>query len=213
VKARTNTDLLPRARRDGLTVEDLGDEILIYHHQRDVAHCLSATAATVWRACDGETTRAALIAASGLDAAEVSRGISELGALGLLEQGLAVQVHNGISRRQAVGRMAAVALAPLVVSVAAPTAMAAASRVARTACFDGTGSGINDCAAGTYCCESPRDFVTANNCCVNSGTDNEAGCCPAVARCCYTGTGNTAASRFCRPTALPGTPAGVTCLN
>src|SRR5260370_3158790 len=48
--------LLPRARRDGLLIQKLDDETLVYDLERDEAHCLNKTAALVWQRCDGKTT-------------------------------------------------------------------------------------------------------------------------------------------------------------
>ena len=47
---------LPSARRDGLVVEELADETLVYDLQTHKAHSLNPTAALVWRHCDGQTT-------------------------------------------------------------------------------------------------------------------------------------------------------------
>ncbi|WP_165227732.1 PqqD family protein [Aquisphaera insulae] len=43
----------PRARRDNLLLETIGDEMIIYDRQRKLAHNLNRTAALVWRSCDG----------------------------------------------------------------------------------------------------------------------------------------------------------------
>ena len=47
---------LPRMREQGLVVDDLPDEVLVYDLDRHQAHCLNRTAALVWRHCDGQTT-------------------------------------------------------------------------------------------------------------------------------------------------------------
>jgi len=47
---------IPRARRDGLVIQELPDEVLVYDRERDKAHCLNQTAALVWKYCDGKTT-------------------------------------------------------------------------------------------------------------------------------------------------------------
>ena len=44
----------PLARSEELVIEELGDELLVYDERTQRAHCLSATAARVWRACDGK---------------------------------------------------------------------------------------------------------------------------------------------------------------
>src|SRR5258707_380896 len=46
---------LPRARTEGLLIQDLPDEVLVYDRERKTAHCLNHTAALVWRSCDGQT--------------------------------------------------------------------------------------------------------------------------------------------------------------
>src|SRR5438128_5590484 len=43
----------PLARKEGLVIEELSDEVLIYDLDRDRAHCLNQTAAFVWQRCDG----------------------------------------------------------------------------------------------------------------------------------------------------------------
>src|SRR5437016_4477048 len=49
---------LPRARTEGLVVEELTDEVLVYDLQRHKAHCLNLTAAAIWKQCDGRSTAA-----------------------------------------------------------------------------------------------------------------------------------------------------------
>jgi hypothetical protein len=46
--------MFPRARAENLTVRVLGDETLVYDQERHKAHCLNATAALVWRHCNGK---------------------------------------------------------------------------------------------------------------------------------------------------------------
>jgi hypothetical protein len=43
------------ARTDGLLIEELGDEAIIYDLKRDRVHHLNHTALVVWRRCDGRT--------------------------------------------------------------------------------------------------------------------------------------------------------------
>ena len=45
---------LPRARKEGLLEEAVGEELLLYDQDSHTAHCLSPIAACVWRHCDGE---------------------------------------------------------------------------------------------------------------------------------------------------------------
>jgi hypothetical protein len=48
--------LAPQARQDGLVVEELPDEVLIYDTERHKAHCLNPAAAVVWKHCDGRNS-------------------------------------------------------------------------------------------------------------------------------------------------------------
>src|SRR5688572_2745946 len=45
---------LPNARRERLLVEELAEETLVYDLDNHKAHSLNATAALVWRHCDGK---------------------------------------------------------------------------------------------------------------------------------------------------------------
>jgi hypothetical protein len=45
-----------QARRDGLLIENLGDEVVVYDLKRDRAHRLNRTTALVWSYCDGQRT-------------------------------------------------------------------------------------------------------------------------------------------------------------
>ena len=47
--------LMPLARQQGLKVQEVADEVLVYDLERHRAHCLNKTAALVWRQCDGKT--------------------------------------------------------------------------------------------------------------------------------------------------------------
>src|SRR5919202_5011479 len=50
----------PRAREDGLVVERVGEELLVYDLDRDRVHCLNETAGFVFERCDGEHSVAQL---------------------------------------------------------------------------------------------------------------------------------------------------------
>ena len=139
----------PLARRDGLSIEELDDELLIYDRACDVAHCLTPLAASVWRACDGKRGLASLTTHS---ADEVLAAVEELRQKRLLAE----PSPAGMSRRQMVRRVAATAAAaPLVVSVLAPTAAHAQSQP--VTCAD-----LNDCQVpngpGGICCPAGTAF-------------------------------------------------------
>src|SRR5437667_7426557 len=46
----------PRARKEGLLIERLPDEVLVYDLDRKKAHCLNGSAALIWNHCDGKTS-------------------------------------------------------------------------------------------------------------------------------------------------------------
>ena len=145
----------PLARSADLVVEGLNDEVLVYDLGSDRAHSLSGPVARIWRACDGHTSSAALSDAVGLDPETVARGLAELADCDLLTQG---HVREGATRREVTVRMvragAAVAAAPLIISVMAPTPAMAATP---GQCAAGGGQNCgNDChQLGCCCCVPP----------------------------------------------------------
>jgi hypothetical protein len=124
--------VLPHARRDGLVVRELPDEVLVYDLERNRAHCLNSTAAAVWRRCDGETTareisdRLADEISQLVDEDVVWLALEDLGKLDLLES--PVVRETGLSRAQALRRVGVVTAAiavPAVFSLEVPSASAA----------------------------------------------------------------------------------------
>ena len=127
---------LPRMREQGLVVDDLSDEVLVYDLDRHKAHCLNRSAALVWRHCDGKTS-AAVIARRlqvELDAPFnedlVWLALRQLEELHLLEQPIAFpNQFAGLSRRRMIrnlGLAAAIAV-PVITSIVAPTAAEAST--------------------------------------------------------------------------------------
>ena len=124
----------PHARSDDLVIEEVDDELLVYDSTNKRGHCLGATAARVWRACDGHSDVSAISEALELDAEVVRQALDELEALELLDtQGVKVVQAgsgngDGLTRRQLAGRSARVgagiAAAPLVYSISVSPAMA-----------------------------------------------------------------------------------------
>src|SRR3954471_10513299 len=51
-----NQPTMPAAREEGLIIQEMAEEVLVYDRERYKAHCLNKTAALVWRHCDGKTT-------------------------------------------------------------------------------------------------------------------------------------------------------------
>jgi hypothetical protein len=155
---------LPRARRSELVTRVVAGELLIYDRNSNEAHCLNSTAALVWANCDGQTTIAEI---ARLLEAEMKTPVADeivWFALTQLEKSSLLQEPwawprkvNQTSRRVLMKRLgiAAAVSVPLVSSIIAPTAAAAASCLPVSA----------PCAANSQCC--------SNNCADNGrGTFN-----------------------------------------
>jgi hypothetical protein len=144
----------PLARTHDLVVKSLGDETLVYDVARHRAHSLNASAAALWRACDGRRSVATLATAvraetghSVTDAA-VEYGLAALNRARLLAGG--VGSGAGMNRRGALRGMAAVAV-PFVVSIAAPVAAQVQSCAAEGASCDANGTPEGNCCPGLLC--------------------------------------------------------------
>jgi hypothetical protein len=128
----------PLARKNGLVVEEVGGEVLVYDLERHHAHCLNSTAAFVWRQCDGRTrvTQIADLLAKqqgkAIDVGIVWLALNQLVKANLLVQNLEVEERvrvKSVSRRQmmrTIGVGAVVAL-PLITSLVAPIPAQAAT--------------------------------------------------------------------------------------
>ena len=143
--------LMPEARRKGLVVQELSDELLVFDRNLNKAHCLNRTAGLVWRHCDGASSVADVARAiadetnAPVDEDLVWLGVEQLSKSRLLEERVMLpEQKTGLSRREVIRRIglaAAVAL-PVVTSIVAPTAAQAAN------CFT-AGQG---CTASAQCC-------------------------------------------------------------
>ena len=118
----------PLARIEGLVVQEMPDELLVYDVSSERAHCLNSSAASVWKACDGATSVAEIATAMKSEEGVVWLALEQLQENELMQERFE-PAASGTSRRdllRTVG-LAAAAL-PLVASLAAPrSAMAAAS--------------------------------------------------------------------------------------
>src|SRR5436305_14066523 len=83
----------PQPRPD-LLVHDVGDETVVYDRAARKAHCLSATVAATFRACDGRRSPAAIAKHATrqlgrrLDEVAVWQALGELERIGLLREPL-----------------------------------------------------------------------------------------------------------------------------
>jgi hypothetical protein len=147
-KARTAK---PVARKQGLVIQELPDEVLVYDLDRDRAHCLNATAAFVWQRCDGKNTTAQIARTLGqqfdcaVDEKIGWRALDQLGKNHLLDrQPAPPPALVGMNRRAMVRAfgLAVFVAVPVVTSIVAPTPASIPS------CF----ANDTNCATGTQCC-------------------------------------------------------------
>lgn len=139
---------LPSARTEGLIVRDMADEVLVYDMASDRATALNPIAAQVWRACDGESDVAAIVAQTGQQAEVVWAALEMLGKEGLLDAAVlppeAMQINRG--RRSALTKFGTAALvaAPVVIGITVPTpAQAASCKATNESCVVNS-----DCCSG-----------------------------------------------------------------
>ena len=117
----------PIARQNGLVVQEMPDEVLVYDLDTNKAHCLNGSAALVWKSCDGNNTVADIVKqfesnGSGKVTEDfVWLAIDQLNENNLLE-GKVAPCFAGQSRRQVlktIGLASMVAL-PIIASLVAP---------------------------------------------------------------------------------------------
>ena len=150
---REKEQLIPEARKEGLVVQELSDEVLVYDRTRNKAHCLNSTAALVWGYCDGKTSVPQIARAIESKINEpvaediVWLGVEQLDKNHLLrERAQFPEYKAGLSRREVMKRvgLAAAITLPVVTSIIAPTATQAANCIA---------SG-QPCTTSAQCCSN-----------------------------------------------------------
>jgi len=128
---------IPAARREGLIIQRLADEVLVYDEECHKAHCLNKTAALVWDHCDGRLTAADIAAMLSIElGTHIERDIillavNQLSAKHLLAQAstnFSVELPDA-SRRRMIRQtgLAAIVALPLITSLVAPHATQAAT--------------------------------------------------------------------------------------
>jgi hypothetical protein len=148
----------PCARKDGLIVQNLPDETLVYDLERDRAHCLNETAAFVWRHCDGRSNAKEIARAlkdktkQPVDEKLVWLALDQLKSNHLLDDAPAPPPAFASMNRRAVvralGLSGAIAI-PVVVSIVAPMPAQAA-----TGCIGNGGDCTGNpggCCSGCIC--------------------------------------------------------------
>jgi hypothetical protein len=129
-----------RARKEGLLVHPVEDEVLVYDLLRHKAHCLNPAAAAVWKNCDGRKTIAELARTVGreldviFDEQIVWLALGQLDQARLLEERLAPRPGSQkISRREVMKKvgLAAAASVPVISTIVSPTPAQAATCVGK----------------------------------------------------------------------------------
>lgn len=172
----------PSARKEGLAIEELDGELLIYDLDSDRAHCLNGEAAAVWKLCDGSRSLAELATAVAPKAPEeIAEAIVNHALEGLSKRKLLIgelpETGHGVSRRELLRKLAIVGATglalPVVKSIVAPTAAQAATCLPPGAV----------CATSAQCCSglcvSGVCAPTRRDTCLPSGA-----MCSDSAQCC-----------------------------
>jgi hypothetical protein len=179
----------PLARSEGLIIEEIGDEVLVYDSMVDTAHCLSPDATRVWQRCDGRTPTGGLAAQVGLSPDRVKTALEELERCELLEE------FGGHTRREmglkVVKTGAAVAATPLIISVMAPTPAMATTFIVCASRSSNNCGGLDGCSSvpGCCCCTPPvmgpycsptadcPECGPGHPCCISMTTDTQCKSC------------------------------------
>src|SRR3954471_10546374 len=97
MRSRVTASAVPAARCDGLLIEPVGDETVIYDTRSKQAHCLKPLAAVVFDASDGQATVAEIARTAerrlgaAVSHADVADAVHQLERLGLLQTALVVR--------------------------------------------------------------------------------------------------------------------------
>lgn len=142
---------IPTARKEGLVIQELSDEVLVYDLNSNKAHCLNQTAAFVWKACNGKNSITEIVndfeKQTGGKVSEdlVWLAIDQLNEKNLFEKEMP-RKFEGQNRRQVLKKigLASVIALPIVASITAPTAALAVT-------CSGTVTSCIGCPDGTPC--------------------------------------------------------------
>ena len=131
-----NNSQYPLARTNGLVVQEVPNEVLVFDMETNEAHCLNETAAMVWKYCDGKTSvpQIAEILGEGKDSVSddlIWLAIDQLNEHKLLEKEVETK-FAGQSRREVLRKigLASMIALPIIASMAAPRSVLAATSCA-----------------------------------------------------------------------------------
>ena len=147
----------PRARAEGLILERMDGELLIYDLERHRAHCLSEAAALVFERCDGKSGAAQIAGriqrelGTPVDPNLVRLALDEIARYHLLEDSRPRR-PAGVSRRELIQKLglAAATGLPLIRSIVAPEPVEAVTcKESGESCSGSAECCSGLCAAGT----------------------------------------------------------------
>lgn len=145
----------PRARRDGLLVQDLPDETIVYDRERSRAYCLNPTARLVWACCDGQSTVEEIgrRVSEALDTREGPE-LARLALERLRRARLIEDAPEPMPRRDAARRLALGLLLPAVTFILVPSPAQSATCSRRAGCC----ATRDDCCPGlSLTCQGPAN--------------------------------------------------------
>lgn len=162
----------PTARLDGLVIQEMPDELLVYDLETNKAHCLNQTAAFVWKACDGKNSALDIKLKledefkTAVPEEMVWLAIDQLSKDSLLEKKVETKI-SGLSRREVIKKIgfASMVALPVVAMLSFPQSILAVTCPASL-----VGTQAPGCAPGELCCPS-----AGGTACVAAPT----GSCPA----------------------------------
>lgn len=151
---------LPTARKNGIVVQDVPNEVLVYDLESNKAHCLNQTAAMVWNFCDGKNSVSDIAALIGSSTGKhvsddfVWLAIDQLAENNLLENGIKPK-FAGETRREIIKKigLGTVVALPIIASLVAPKSV-----LANVSCIcagtDTTDCFLNGSCATNFCVSS-----------------------------------------------------------
>ncbi len=145
--------IMPIARKEGLVVQEMPDEVLVYDLETNKAHCLNQTAASVWKSCDGVSsigeikTKLETEFKTTIPEDFVLLALEQLSKDKLLEKEIETKI-SGMSRREVIKKIgfASMVALPVVAMLSFPQSALA---VVCPASQQGKQGG---CAVGELCC-------------------------------------------------------------
>lgn len=170
--------LTPNARKEGLVIQEMPEEVLVYDLETNKAHCLNRTAASVWKACDGASSVAQIKTKlekefrTSIPEDFVLLALEQLSKDKLLEKEIETKI-SGMSRREVIKKIGFVTMAalPVVTMLSFPQTALAGTCTASQQGVSGQPGSPGGCGAQEICCSMNGSPV-----CISIAVNN--GNCP-----------------------------------